>query len=452
MVTRMLSSWRRRGSRRAGALRKLPNRTYHSRPPAASHGFQRERRHSGTYPSTSACRCGSKTAAASGGKRPMDEQQDTFPRLLLQHARSAARPSGDAREGTRHLADAGRWAQVADEVRALACGLAAQGFKRGEHLAIVGDNRPRLYWAMLAAQALGGVPVPLYQDAPAAEFVYVAERRGDRLRDRRGPGAGRQAARGARRSARRSRTSITTIRAACATTRGRLTTLRARCSDGGREFDRAHPGFFDARGRARAAPTTSRRCSTPRAPPASRRACARRTRAFIDRARRRRRVRPARPPTTRCWPTCRWRGSADHLFSLRAVAGRAASRSTAPSRRDTVMTDLREIGPTYYFAPPRVFENLLTQVMIRMEDAGRVKRALFHHFMARRAPRAAPSIAGRQAGRRCSTALHYALGNAARLRRRCATCSACRACASPTPRARRSAPTCSASTARSAST
>ena len=63
--------------------------------------------------------------------------------------------------------------QVAAEVRALACGLAAQGFRRGMHLAIIGDNRPRLYWSMLAAQALGGIPVPMYQDAPAAEFVFV---------------------------------------------------------------------------------------------------------------------------------------------------------------------------------------------------------------------------------------------------------------------------------------
>src|SRR5262249_5836495 len=58
-------------------------------------------------------------------------------------------------------------------VRALACGLAAQGFGRGMYLAIIGDNRPRLYWAMTAVQALGGVPVPMYQDAPAAEFIYA---------------------------------------------------------------------------------------------------------------------------------------------------------------------------------------------------------------------------------------------------------------------------------------
>ncbi|HKP66854.1 MAG TPA: AMP-binding protein, partial [Casimicrobiaceae bacterium] len=102
----------------------------------------------------------------------MDEQQNTFPRLLLHHAQ--ARPRHPAtREKDLGIWQTWTWAQVADEVRALACGLAADGFKRGMHLAIIGDNRPRLYWAMIAAQALGGVPVPMYQDAPAAEFVYV---------------------------------------------------------------------------------------------------------------------------------------------------------------------------------------------------------------------------------------------------------------------------------------
>src|SRR5664279_1168125 len=96
----------------------------------------------------------------------------TFPRLLLHHA--GVRPLHPAtREKDLGIWQTWMWGQVAAEVRALACGLAAQGFKRGMHLAIIGDNRPRLYWSMIAAQALGGVPVPMYQDAPAAEFVYV---------------------------------------------------------------------------------------------------------------------------------------------------------------------------------------------------------------------------------------------------------------------------------------
>ena len=74
------------------------------------------------------------------------------------------------------------------------------------------------------------------------------------------------------------------------------------------------------------------------------------------------------------------------------------------------MTDLREIGPTYYFAPPRVFENLLTQVTIRMEDAGCLKRRMFHYFMAL-APQGRPGAARRPAGRRRSTGCSIALGN-----------------------------------------
>src|SRR5512140_80702 len=102
----------------------------------------------------------------------MDTRLDTFPRLLLRNAQQRGEQPA-VREKDLGIWQAWTWRQVADEVRALACGLAAQGFTRGMHLAIIGDNRPRLYWSMAAAQALGGVPVPMYQDAPAAEFVFV---------------------------------------------------------------------------------------------------------------------------------------------------------------------------------------------------------------------------------------------------------------------------------------
>ncbi len=103
---------------------------------------------------------------------PAQSELDTFPRLLLHHAHVRGNAPA-VREKDLGIWQTWTWRQVAHEVRALACGLAAQGFKRGMHLAIIGDNRPRLYWAMAAAQALGGVPVPMYQDAPAAEFAFV---------------------------------------------------------------------------------------------------------------------------------------------------------------------------------------------------------------------------------------------------------------------------------------
>ena len=96
---------------------------------------------------------------------------DTFPKLLQHHAKT--RPERPAiREKDLGIWQTWSWRRFADEVRSLAGGLAAQGFKRGDHLAIVGDNRPRVYAAMCAAQCLGGIAVPLYQDAAASEMAF----------------------------------------------------------------------------------------------------------------------------------------------------------------------------------------------------------------------------------------------------------------------------------------
>src|SRR5258708_15826877 len=99
---------------------------------------------------------------------------DPFPALLLHHARLRAEWTA-IREKDLGIWQSWSWSQVADEVRALACGLAAQGLRRGMNLAIIGDNRPRLYWSFAAAQSLGGVPVPLYQDSVSQEMLYVLE-------------------------------------------------------------------------------------------------------------------------------------------------------------------------------------------------------------------------------------------------------------------------------------
>ena len=102
---------------------------------------------------------------------------DTFPKLLMHHAR--VRPERPAiREKDLGIWQTWSWHRFADEVRALACGLAAHGFKRGDHLALLGANRPRIYAAMCAAQCLGGIPVPLYLDAVAAELAFPIQNAG----------------------------------------------------------------------------------------------------------------------------------------------------------------------------------------------------------------------------------------------------------------------------------
>ena len=122
---------------------------------------------------------------------------DTFPRLLLHHAKVRADASGDAREGSRHLADLDLGGRSPTRCARSPAAWPRRASGAAMHLAIIGDNRPRLYWSMCAAQALGGVPVPMYQDAPAAEFVFVLNDAEIAFAHRRGPGAGRQAARGA---------------------------------------------------------------------------------------------------------------------------------------------------------------------------------------------------------------------------------------------------------------
>jgi long-chain acyl-CoA synthetase len=332
----------------------------------------------------------------------MEAQLATFPRLLLEHAHlRGERPA--TREKDLGIWQTWTWAQVADEVRALACGLAALGFKRGMRLAIIGDNRPRLYWSMTAAQALGGIAVPMYQDAPAAEFVYVLndaeiiyamvedQEQVDKLLeatpqvpslkhiyydDPRGL---------------RNYEGVTSI---------------DRLQEIGRAFDLEHPDFYNdevARGRPGDVSIVLYTSGTTGKPKGVCQTHA----AFITSARGGCEFDKldSRESILSYLPMA-WVG--DHLFSYAQwlVAGFTIN---CPESGDTVMTDLREIGPTYYFAPPRVFENLLTQVMIRMEDASAVKRWLFGYFTGV-ARRCGAEILD---GRRVSLAdrLLYAIGN-----------------------------------------
>ena len=329
-------------------------------------------------------------------------EPDTFPRLLLHHAE--VRPDHPAtREKDLGIWQTWTWRQVADEVRALACGLAAQGFRRGMHLAIIGDNRPRLYWSMLAAQALGGIPVPMYQDAPAAEFVFVLndaeiayaivedQEQVDKMLEA-GPQVPTLAhiyyddPRGLR-----NYTNVTSFE---------------RLQEIGREFDRTNPGFYDAEIARGARDDVSVMLYTSGTTGKPKGVCQSHL-AFISSARGGCSFdRLTADDSILSYLPMAWVG--DHLFSVAQwlVAGFTIN---CPESGDTVMTDLREIGPTYYFAPPRVFENLLTQVMIRMEDASAPKRRAFHHFMSVARRCGAEILDGRPVP--FADRFQYALGN-----------------------------------------
>nr|WP_315596457.1 AMP-binding protein [uncultured Cupriavidus sp.] len=304
----------------------------------------------------------------------------TFPRWLLAHA--TQRPDHPAyREKDLGIWQTYNWSQAAREVRALACGLAALGFRRGMNLAVVGDNRPRLYWAMTAAQALGGVPVPLYQDAIANEMVYVlddAEIEFAIVEDQ------------------EQVDKLLEVESQLST-RGRAVrhlvyedprglrdydhpTLLSyeRVQEIGREYDQANPGFFDAQVQAGMPDDTAIILYTSGTTGKPKGVCHSHA-GLIGAARNGCQFDGLGPDDdVLSYLPMAWVG--DNLFSY-AQAMVAGFTVNCPESRETVMTDLREIGPTYYFAPPRIYEGLLTQVMIRMEDAGWLKRKLFHWAM-----------------------------------------------------------------------
>ena len=330
--------------------------------------------------------------------------QTTFPQLLLMHA--AQRPTAAAlREKEYGIWQAHSWADLAKLVEHMACGMHLQGLQRGQHMVVIGANRPRLYAAMLAAQALGAIPIPLYQDAVAAECVFPItnadvqlalvedQEQVDKLLevreqcpllqhiiydDPRGPRNYEEAA---------------------------LTALD-QLIENGAALAAKQPTFFTdevAKGQAgdvAAMFFTSGTTGNPKGVVHTHSTLMDRAQAGaeFDQLSSAEEVLAYLPPA--------WIGQNIFSYAQWLVCGYVVN---CPENAGTVSIDLKEVGPTYYFAPPRVFEGMLTSVMIRMEDAGSLKRSMFKYFMDV-AKRVGPQrMDGKSLG--LGDSLLYAIGN-----------------------------------------
>lgn len=279
------------------------------------------------------------------------------------------------------------WSEAETEIENLALGFINMGVNPGDYVAIIGRNRPYLYWSMVAAQMAGAVPVPLYQDAVAEEMAYVLGHCGARF-----------------------------VIASDQEQVDKVIEIQDQLHQfehmiyldprGMRKYD--HTRLHDYRhvqeqghaARDELRPEMERRVAAlnydstcvmlytsgttgkPKGVVLS-------NRNIIEAAKSSSEFDGLRAgDEVLAYLPMAWVG--DFIFSI-GQAYWTGFCVNCPESPETLTTDLREIGPSYYFAPPRVFEGLLTQVMIRMEDASRIKRGMFNYFMAH-AKRVGPDI------------------------------------------------------------
>ena len=301
---------------------------------------------------------------------------NTIPKILRRNAEKFGHRVA-IREKDLGIWQSWSWAEVEQIVRRLANGMASLGLKRGDKVAVIGDNRPKLYWSMAATQMLGAVPVPIYQDAVADEMCYVLqhaeiifaiaedqEQVDKILSNKKNIPGMRWIFYNDPRGMRDYDDPI-------------LLNFDA-LFDQAASFSEAHPDFLDQQiavttGRDLAIILyTSGTTGTPKGVMLSydNIIFAAYTGCVFDTL--------TEKEETLAYLPMAWVGDSLFSFAQSYVSGFCVN---CPESGATVMNDLREIGPTYFFAPPRIYENLLTTVMIRMEDASWLKRKLFHGFM-----------------------------------------------------------------------
>jgi len=302
---------------------------------------------------------------------------DTFPKLLLMNAAQRGhRPA--MREKDLGIWQAWTWEQVLDEVRAFALGLKELGLARDDKVAIVGNNRPRLYWSMCAAQSVGAVPVPVYQDSVADEMAYVLAHAGVKIAVVENQEQVDKLLSISERLPELAYIIYDEARGLRDYDHTRLKSF-ADVQKIGRALDPRSSALWwqDSISKGKGADLcvilyTSGTTGRPKGVMLTYDNVIRSSRNAnaYDKLDENEEVIAYLPMA--------WVG--DHIFSY-AQSYCSGYCVNCPETPETIIEDRREIGTTYAFAPPRIYENLLTLTMVRMEDASAIKRKVFHYFM-----------------------------------------------------------------------
>ena len=307
----------------------------------------------------------------------MAASADTFPKILLENLKKFGSSKAAIREKDFGIWQSYTWQDYHDHVKAFALGLASLGFKRGDKLAIIGDNRPQLYFGMAAAQSLGGVPVPLYQDAIEKELEFILEHSEAKFAL-----AEDQEQSDKLLSLKQTIPNIEYIIFNDPKGMRNYTEEFLLAFDHveglGRKFGDENPNYFENeidKGTAddlAIIAYTSGTTGNPKGVLLNYQAVVDAAKSFVEFEG------LTADEEIMAYLPMAWIG--DHIFSY-GEAMVAGFTPNCPENTSTVVHDMREIGPTYIFCPPRIWENMLTQVMIKMEDAAWIKRKTFHYFM-----------------------------------------------------------------------
>ena len=305
-----------------------------------------------------------------------DVALDTMPKLL---ARNAAE-FGDSpayREKDLGIWQTWTWKEASLEVMNLAKGLINLGIKEGDHVAVIGRNRPYLYWSLLAIQHIGAVPVPLYQDAVAEEMEYILthcnatfaivgdQEQVDKIYEISGSLKGFKDIvyvdpKGLRKYDKEKLHDFASVLKSGEEDKGTLTSeldKRAAKIDGDTTCVLCYTS--GTTGKSKGVVQTHK-------------AIIGASMAAVDFDQ------FNNKDSILSYLPMAWVGD----FMISVGLGMAAGGCiNCPEGPDTMQPDLREIGPSFFFGPPPLWERLKTSVYIRIEDASPIKRAAFHYFM-----------------------------------------------------------------------